>query len=107
MGSKQCLSYWWIYVKTLRITASDFLFSTLELCPILPWPSSRSFFALIHDAEFSIDKTKAGIANILNNKTIAEQHSVVVAWELLRSLDSPTCKHAFSPLNPIANASDS
>ena len=38
---------------------------------------------------------RAGIACIFNKKSIAEQNSVVVAWELLRSLDLLTCKRAF------------
>jgi hypothetical protein len=37
--------------------------------------------------EFSIDKERAGIARILKFVSIAEKISVVVAWELLRSLD--------------------
>ena len=93
------------------MTASGLHFSTLEFSPI-PWPSLCFFCAEAwrgshRPVEFSIDKERAGIARILKFVSIAEKNSVVVAWELLRSLDSPTCKRAFSPLNPIANASDS
>jgi hypothetical protein len=93
--------------------SSDLHFSTLEFSPI-PWPSLWYFFrpdswrGSHGPVEFSFDKERAGIAYILNYKSIFEQNSVDVAWELPRSLDLPTCKRALSsPLKPIANASDS
>ena len=81
------------------MTALDLHCSTLEFSEpltqfavvFLPWFMTCW---ITRPVEFSIDKDWSGIARIFNYKSIAEQNLVVVAWELLRSLDSPTCERA-------------
>jgi hypothetical protein len=82
------------------MTASDLHFSTFGISSDPLTQFAVVFSALIHDVDHTglsnsqLTMERAGIARIFNYKSIAEQNSVVVAWELLmepRFADLRTC----------------
>ena len=81
-------------------TASDLHLSTFGISSDPLTQFAVVFSALIHDVDHTglsnsqLTKERAGIARIFNYKSVAEQNSVVVAWELLmepRFADVQTC----------------
>jgi hypothetical protein len=83
---------------------SDLHFSTFGISSDPLTQFAVVFSALIHDVDHTglpnsqLVKEQSTIARIFNNKSVAEQNSVVVAWELLmepRFSDLQTCIFAF------------